>query len=265
MVSRFIAGGRGCPALAACALTVALSWQVAAAQQPQAQGDRMPAPVEGAFRQAFPQAQIVRIKGEPHMLLMYQVEMLDRGQPRKAELFVNGEVLSVARPVGQEELPPRVAQAIARQTNGAPVGQLEQKEIRAIIAISRLPQPQMVYAAQYQQNGRTIVLEVDSSGTVLRQQLADDEDDDDANEREIAIDQVPAAARATILREAAGNRVREVEVQVRNGHTTYEAEWMQNGQEVEVAVAEDGTLLGRHTEADDGDDDEGDDEDEEED
>ena len=78
---------------------------------------------------------------------------------------------------------------------------------------------------------------------------------DDRHEEEVTLDQVPAAVKATILKEAAGAKVTEIERETKNGTTVYEAEFVLNGREIEIKIAPDGTLLGRETEDEDDDDD----------
>ena len=78
---------------------------------------------------------------------------------------------------------------------------------------------------------------------------------EDEHEEEVTLDQVPAAVKATILREAAGGRITEIERETKDGKTAYEAEFMLDGKEIEIKVAPDGTLLHREVEG------EGDDED----
>jgi len=78
-------------------------------------------------------------------------------------------------------------------------------------------------------------------------------------ERDVTIDEVPEAVKATILKEAGDNTITEIEEETKGGVTTYEAEWRTaDGKEVEIKVAADGTLLGKEIEDDD---DEGDDDD----
>ena len=67
-------------------------------------------------------------------------------------------------------------------------------------------------------------------------------------EVDVTLDQVPDAVRQTILREAAGATITEIERETRNGKTTYEAEFMSNGREIEIKIAPDGTVLKRETE-----------------
>ncbi len=77
--------------------------------------------------------------------------------------------------------------------------------------------------------------------------------DMDEREQEVSIDEVPEAVRATMLAEAGDHTITEVEREVVGDTVVYEAEWMVDGKEVEINVAEDGTLLA--AEADDDDDD----------
>jgi len=76
-----------------------------------------------------------------------------------------------------------------------------------------------------------------------------------ADEEEVTLEQVPAAVKETILKEAAGAEITEIERETKNGKTVYEAEFLRDGREIEIKVGPDGTLLGREIEH------EGDDED----
>lgn len=67
-------------------------------------------------------------------------------------------------------------------------------------------------------------------------------------EKEVTLDELPAAVKATILAEANGAPIREIEMETENGKTVYEAEVIINGQEVEFEVAPDGALLGKEIE-----------------
>ena len=77
------------------------------------------------------------------------------------------------------------------------------------------------------------------------------------DEEKVTLNEVPAAVKATILKEAAGANVTEIERETKGGQTIYEAEFLHKGQEIEIEIASDGTLLGREVE--DEDDDHGDD------
>ncbi|MCP4249186.1 MAG: hypothetical protein GY778_19250 [bacterium] len=77
----------------------------------------------------------------------------------------------------------------------------------------------------------------------------------DEHEEQVTLEEVPAAVKATILKESAGGKITEIERETQNGKTTYEAEFLLNGQEVEIEIAPDGTLLGREVENERDDDD----------
>ena len=87
-------------------------------------------------------------------------------------------------------------------------------------------------------------------GAVATQRMMDDD-------IEVSIDAVPAAVKATILAQAQGNAIREIEMETEDGQTVYEAEVIIDGQETDILVAADGTLLGTEVddEADDDDED----------
>jgi hypothetical protein len=225
---------------------------------------KLPEPVRKAFRSAFPGAKIARVEVEPQVLLIYEVDMIDKGQKRTVELFVNGEVLVVEKEVERPDLPKKIAEAISRETGKATVKELEQKEVRATIAIQRFDKPRIVYEVEYIANGKNMYMELDADGKVVEKSVAreDDDDDEDDNEREVSLKDIPKAARDTIVTQAGDNPILEVEEQTRRGGKVYEAEWRENGKEVEVTVSADGKLLGKQVGDDD---DEDDDEDEDDD
>ncbi|MBU0640192.1 MAG: PepSY-like domain-containing protein [Planctomycetes bacterium] len=77
---------------------------------------------------------------------------------------------------------------------------------------------------------------------------------DDGQEEKVTLDQVPAPVKATILKESAGGEITEIERETKDGKTVYEAEFMLNGQKIEIKIAPDGALLGRDAEDEDDDD-----------
>ena len=58
----------------------------------------------------------------------------------------------------------------------------------------------------------------------------------DEGEVDVSIDQVPDAAKAVILRELKGARIKEVERETKGGVTIYEAEGVLNGKEIDGAL-----------------------------
>jgi uncharacterized membrane protein YkoI len=69
-----------------------------------------------------------------------------------------------------------------------------------------------------------------------------------AQEQRVALDQLPAAVRTVILKEAGGGAIQEIEVETVGGETVYEAEVLREGKKFDIRVAADGTLLGQEVE-----------------
>jgi len=70
------------------------------------------------------------------------------------------------------------------------------------------------------------------------------------HEEHVKLESIPAPARATILREAKGAAVLDVEVEKKGGKTLYEAHIKQGSDEIGIVVDEKGTLIGKHSEKD---------------
>jgi hypothetical protein len=71
------------------------------------------------------------------------------------------------------------------------------------------------------------------------------------SDREVDLADVPAPVRETILREAGVHKVSEVEEVTTEGSVHYEADWMEDGQEIEIRVDPSGNLLDRGVGSDD--------------
>ncbi len=118
---------------------------------------------------------------------------------------------------------------------------------------------QTVYEADVIIDGQEIEIQVAPDGTLLGKETEDDEgddddeDDEDEDEQEVSLDDVPAAVKETILKEAGDAEIEEVVKETEDGQTVYEAEFEVDGKEIEIEVAEDGTLLEREVEDDDDD------------
>jgi uncharacterized membrane protein YkoI len=242
-----------------------LAWRTMAAQP--GRPEKIPAVVQQSIARTLPGARISSVESKPQVMLIYEVELVINGQPHKAEVFANGEVLNVRKVIPAGQLPQAVSQALNKEAKGAPVTQTAEKQVHATVAISRRRQPLTVYQAQYELGGRNVQVEFDASGKLLSRKMAgdDDDDDDDENEEDIDLKDCPEPVQRTIRRHAGEHRIHEVEKQTRNGRTTYEAEWRENGQEVEITVDSQGKLLEKEVGDDDDEDDEDDDDDDDDD
>lgn len=83
----------------------------------------------------------------------------------------------------------------------------------------------------------------------------DREEREEEDEVQVSIDQVPVAVRTTILRESAGSTIEEIERTGEGSGAKFEAEFHKKGQEIEISVAADGTVLSREVDDEDDDDD----------
>ena len=76
-------------------------------------------------------------------------------------------------------------------------------------------------------------------------------DDKEENEVKMKIDQIPAAVKDTILEEADGTPVTDVDKETEDGKTTYEADAKIGKTNYEIKVAEDGTLISKKIDKED--------------
>ena len=247
-------------ALVGLAALCLATWQITIARGARRKKVELPRAAEAAIARAFPKAAVQKVDFEPHVVAFYEVKLLQDGKEMEVEVFLNGEIFSIERRLAEADLPQPVARALAAAAKGARVGEINEKETRATISIQRFPRPETVYEAELVNGGKKLKVGIDPSGRVVSMKaVKDDDDDDDENEQDISLDKVPAAVRATILKEAGGNPVREVEVESRRGKKYYEAEWMADGRNVEIKVSEDGKLLRKRIGEDDDEDEDDDD------
>jgi hypothetical protein len=71
------------------------------------------------------------------------------------------------------------------------------------------------------------------------------EKEEEGDEVKVAFAELPAAVKATLSRESNNARIETVDKEMKDGKTIYEADAMVNGQNWEIKVAEDGTLVGK--------------------
>jgi uncharacterized membrane protein YkoI len=110
----------------------------------------------------------------------------------------------------------------------------------------------VLYEVELKADGKEIEVEVTPDGQIV------------AVEREVAKEDLPEAVAKALGKLAGDAKIQEIEkeevhavlklVKLDTPRVVYEAEFMQNGKEVEVKIAGDGTLLGREVEDEDDDD-----------
>jgi hypothetical protein len=61
----------------------------------------------------------------------------------------------------------------------------------------------------------------------------------------VAIETLPAPVRATIERETAGGRIKEIDRETKKGQRVYEVEFIRDNREQEIYIGEDGAVIKR--------------------
>ncbi len=82
--------------------------------------------------------------------------------------------------------------------------------------------------------------------------LAEDKEKEEANEQKVKFAQVPAAAQKTLTEEAKGAKIDEVDKETDDGKTVYEVDVLINNKNYEIKVAEDGTLISKKLDVEEG-------------
>jgi len=193
---------------------------------------------------------------------VYEAEWRVDGKEVEVKVAPDGKLLERETEIALKDLPGPARETVLKEAAGAKV-----TEVEKVVAGDRV-----TYEAEWKADGKEIEIRVSPAGKVLQREVEEDDDDDEDgdhehgredDEVEVSLDQVPAAVKATILKEAAGHKIEEIERETRGGRTVYEAEWKADGKEIEIKVAPDGTLLKKEVEDDDedGDDDDGDEDD----
>ena len=174
---------------------------------------------------------------QEHGLVLYEAEWSARGRAVEAKVTADGDLVELEEQVGADAVPRRVRAVAARVfPQGARI-----KYEKAMV---------VVYEIEARVDGREKEIRVLTTGRLFGRADKDEEDSDD--EEEISLDQVPAAARVAILAQAKGAHITEVERETRrDGRIVYEVEWTVDGQDFEIKVAPDGTLLKRKVDDDD--------------
>ncbi len=224
----------------------------------------LPEAVKAAIDALYPQATIEEAKEEEEGLKVYEVELEEDGQEVELTVAPDGTIVEVETEVAMDSLPAAVAAALAQAAEGAEVKEISQEVTYWVVILKKLDAPETTYEVELIKDGKKSEIEVAADGTILEQSewkgdRAEKDDDDEDEEEGVSIDQLPAAVQSTILKEAAGGTIKEIDRETEDGKTIYEAEVIINAEEVEIQVAADGTLLGKKVEDDDEDDDDDDD------
>jgi hypothetical protein len=122
--------------------------------------------------------------------------------------------------VKMKDLPPAVQKAVAEQTKGSQIKGLS-KEVE---------KGKTMYEVETVLNGKARDLLLDATGALV------------SVEEPVAIEAIPAAARAAIEKLAAGGNIKSVESVTKGQSVTYEAVIAKGSKKSEVAVGADGSI-----------------------
>ena len=138
-----------------------------------------------------------------------------------------------SRKVTLDKLPAAVNAAVVKETAGASIKQIEAEKRKHT----------RTYTVEFTKNGKEGEIELNCKGDVIER------------EQEVTLNDVPAAAKATLLKAIGAASASEIEMKVRNGKTIYTAEYPKDGKKMEIVVDEQGSIVKSAAVEDDDDDD----------
>lgn len=137
-----------------------------------------------------------------------------------ATLLLSVGALAAEKKMKVQDLPPAVQQTVKEQTKDATMVGLS-KEVE---------KGKTVYELETKKaNGQTRDMMIDATGAVI------------SVEEQVALDTIPAAAKAAIEKSAAGGKVGRVEMVTEGKEVSYEAAIEKKGKKSSVTVKADGT------------------------
>ena len=206
--------------------------------------DEVPEAVKATILKEAKGANITEIEKETkNGKVVYEAEFVVGGKEVEIKVDPSGKLLS--RKVEEEdddevslnEVPAAVKATILKETKGGKIKEIEREK----------EDGKIVYEVEFVLAGKKCAITVDPAGKLLGKEVA------------VTLDEVPAPVKATILKEAKGAKIKEIEKETKNGRVIYEAEFVVDGKEVEIKVDPSGKLLGREVEKEDDDKDDDDD------
>ena len=160
------------------------------------------------------------------------------------------------------QLPAAVKATLLKVAKGAKIGEIERET---------------VYEAELVVKGKTFEVLIDAEGELLSKKAEKEEKGEAREEKEekeeaeekqqheekekaeareeneerevkVTLAELPAAVKATLLKETKGGKIELIEKGVENGKTVYEAEVTVKGKKFEISIAPDGKLLSKEPE-----------------
>ncbi len=160
--------------------------------------------------------------------------------------------------VGVSDLPAAVRAALEKEAPNGEIEEIEKEE----------KDGKVVYEVDVKIEGKELELKIAADGTVLKKEAEeeeekegedrDEEDEEDEDEGvTVTLGDLPDAVKATlngfIEKEAPGAKIEEIEKEVEDGEVIYDIELEAGDKDIELEIAEDGTLLEKEVAVDDDD------------
>lgn len=210
----------------------------------------LPEPVKETIKAQRGAAQvkdIERVNKEGRTL--YEVEFSQPGTNPKLCIAPDGTVVAQTKPSPAEradrasedlkrtasmklaDVPEPVRKTIQMQAKGREIADIDRETWKG----------QTVYEVEFAQTGRNAQIHVAEDGTIVK--------DERAGKglkglfMGTQLEDTPPAVQATIKREAGNREIADIDKETRSGRTLYEVEFKQPGRNVELHIAEDGSIV----------------------
>jgi len=256
--------------MATLILAIALVSSIVYADKHEEKENELSIAAEQSIAQNFPNAKIGEVKEEEIEIELYEVKLTQaNGQESEVLVTEDGMIMEQENELKKEDLPFDLATVIPAN---AKVKEINSKTIYAVMAPVALETPTSHYEVEVTVDGKNIGMKLAEDGTIIKQKIEDDDDDDDDDdndrkckddddehedegEAKIPFDQLPDAVKTTLTTEADNGEIIDIELKSKSENPFYEADVMINGNEVEIQIAPDGTLISKKIENGDDDDD----------
>ena len=200
-----------------------------------------------AQRGAAPIKDIERVTKEGRT--WYEVEFNQPGTNPKLRVAADGTVMPETKPgLGERvdravdrfkrtpsmklaDVPEPVRKTIQMEAKGREIADIDRETWKG----------RTVYEVEFAQTGRNAQIHVAEDGTIVK--------DDRAGKglkglfMGTQLEDTPPAVQATIKREAGTREIADIDKETRSGRTVYEVEFKQPGRNVELEIAEDGSIV----------------------
>jgi len=163
----------------------------------------------------------------------YKTGWVDNGKKVDLRVAPDGKVISKKSEEAKEKKKTIALDKAPKPVQETVLKEAGKNEVKEIVKITK--GDKTVYEAEWKEKDKSVEILVSPDGKIV------------SVTKQTAIDDVPKVVKETMLKEAGGNTIEDVEVITEGDKTTYEAEWTDNGKEVDLKVAPDGKVITKNT------------------